>query len=111
MNELENKNIYAPALAPLGQPVGVVGRAETGPPCFLGIGLRVSNGDWKVQWYKFPVEEGFVSFEDQVRDGEPIVVGFSPLQFDWFGTKIKQELDDQVIPDWANPLKSHKQNG
>jgi hypothetical protein len=101
MENLENKNIYAPQLAPLGQFFGVVGKAETGPPCFIGIGLRVANGDWKVQWYKFPVEEGFVSFEDQARGDELTVVGFTPLQFDWFGTKIKQELDSQVIPDWA----------
>lgn len=89
---MNNENVYAPDLAEMGTPYGVIGKGDSGPPCFIGIGIRKKEG-WKVQWYQYETEDGFQPFESQVEAmGEPKVIAFTPVMADWFGMKIKTSL-------------------
>ena len=73
----DNDKVYATSLAPEGEPVGVIGRA--GPAVLLGVGICL-KGEWKVQWWEPPVEDGFRPLSFYIENmGEPEVVGFTPL--------------------------------
>lgn len=73
----ENENVYALDLAAEGEPVAVIGR--TGPAVHFGVGFK-SKGEWKVQWWQPPEEDGFQSMSFYTENmGEVEIVGFTPL--------------------------------